>query len=226
MPDILSKLKNGLIVSCQSERGDPTDSLACIVAFARSAERGGAVGLRLNSAEHIAAVRAITQLPIIGIQKGPGIGDDERVLITGDAKHIPPLVEAGAGIIAFDALDRDRHSPRDEIVQTIHAAGALAMADISTFEDAESAATLGVDMIGTTLAVWHQPPYVPDIELIGRLVEAFDLPVIAEGNFWKPADVASAIQVGAHAVVVGSAITRPWLVTARYVNALSEKNTK
>ncbi|MBN1286227.1 MAG: putative N-acetylmannosamine-6-phosphate 2-epimerase [Anaerolineae bacterium] len=222
MPDSLAleKLKGGLIVSCQSEPGDSTDSPVCIAGFALAAERGGAVGLRLNGAEHIAVVRAATRLPIIGIQKGPGVGSETRVLITGSAADIPPLIEAGADIVAFDALDRARHSPLVEIVQTIHAGGALAMADISAFEDAERAAARGVDIIGTTLSVWRQPAYVPDIDLIARLVAAFDLPVIAEGNFWEPADVTRALEAGAYAVVVGSAITRPWLITERYVKAI------
>ena len=97
MAGIMDRLKGDLIVSCQSSPGDPTDSIDCIVAFALAAVRGGAQGLRLNSPEHIAAVRAVTDLPIIGIQKRTG--QDGQTLITGELADIPLLIEAGADAI-------------------------------------------------------------------------------------------------------------------------------
>lgn len=207
----------GVIVSCQSSPGDPTDSPAMMAAFAQSAARGGAVGLRLNGAEHIAACRAAVDLPIIGIEKSTG--PDGVVLITGSAADVPPLIEAGAAVIAFDATERDRPDSLEAIVAAIHAGGALAMADLRRFEDAARAVALGVDALGTTLSVFDLPDYVPDVALVGRLAAAYPLPVIAEGNYWDPPDVAQAFEAGAAAVVIGSAITRPWLITERYVRA-------
>jgi putative N-acetylmannosamine-6-phosphate epimerase len=206
---------SGVIVSCQADPDTPTNDVAMIVAFALAAEMGGACGLRLNSAEHVAAVRARTKLPIIAIQKH--LSPDSPVLITGDVADVPPLIESGAEVIAFDVTDRPRPSPLESIVTAIHERGALALADIRGLADVERAAELGVDAIATTLSVWDLPEYVPDIHLIQEIKRRTDMPVIAEGNFWTPEDIKRALDAGAHAVVIGSAITRPWKITEYYV---------
>ena len=46
------------------------------------------------------------------------------------------------------------------------------------------------------------------------------MPVIAEGRIATPADAQLAMQLGAYAVVVGAAITRPEDLTRRFVHAL------
>jgi len=145
--DLLSS--QSLIVSCQADLDTPTNFLEMIVAFARSAEMGGAGGLRLNSAEHVAAVRSISNLPIIAIHKK--YTSNSNVLITGDHLQIPSLIEAGAKIIAFDATERERPSTLEDIVHIIHENGALALADIRDISDVERCIQLGVDAIATTL---------------------------------------------------------------------------
>lgn len=207
--------KGEIIVSCQADPNTPTNFVDMILAFALSAEIGGAGGLRLNSAEHVAAVRARTKLPIIAIQKR--VLADNQVLITGDARDIPPLIEAGAEIIAFDATDRPRPSSLESLVTTIHERGVLALADIRRLADVERIVELGVDAVATTLSVWDLPEYVPDTQLIADIKRQCDLPVIAEGNYWTPDDVKRALDAGAHAVVIGSAISRPWKITEYYV---------
>lgn len=207
--------KGEIIVSCQADPNTPTNFVDMILAFALSAEIGGAGGLRLNSAEHVAAVRARTKLPIIAIQKR--VLADNQVLITGDARDIPPLIEAGAEIIAFDATDRPRPSSLESLVTTIHERGVLALADIRRLADVERVVELGVDAVATTLSVWDLPEYVPDTQLIADIKRQCDLPVIAEGNYWTPDDVKRALDAGAHAVVIGSAISRPWKITEYYV---------
>lgn len=217
---VIMSIKNllspqSIIVSCQADANTPTNSVGMIVAFAESAEMGGAVGLRLNSAEHVAAVRAKTKLPIIAIQKY--LIPNEQVLITGNHQHIPPLITAGAEIIAFDATNRTRPSSLEAIVNTIHDNGAFALADIRELADVARVIKLGVDAIATTLSVWDLPDYVPDIQLIQAIKHECDLPIIAEGNYWKPDDIKRAFDAGADAVVIGSAITRPWRITEYYV---------
>ncbi|MCA9895666.1 MAG: N-acetylmannosamine-6-phosphate 2-epimerase, partial [Anaerolineae bacterium] len=125
--------QRGIIVSCQADPNTPTESVDMIVAFAESAQMGGACGLRLNSAEHVAAVRARVSLPIIAIQKSMPLG--EKVLITGDHNEVGPLADAGAEVIAFDATDRQRPSSLKQIVAAIHQNGALALADIRSAAD-------------------------------------------------------------------------------------------
>ncbi|MCB9460623.1 MAG: putative N-acetylmannosamine-6-phosphate 2-epimerase [Anaerolineaceae bacterium] len=208
--------QRGIIVSCQADPNTPTESVDMIVAFAESAQMGGACGLRLNSAEHVAAVRARVSLPIIAIQKSIPLG--EKVLITGDHNEVGPLADAGAEVIAFDATDRQRPSSLKQIVAAIHQNGALALADIRSAADIARAIELGVDAIATTLSVWDLPEYVPDFALIEALRQECDLPIIAEGNFWTPDDIRRAFDMGAYAVVIGSAITRPWRITEYYVH--------
>ena len=208
-----------IIVSCQADPNTPTNFVDMIVAFALSAEMGGAGALRLNSAEHVSAVRSKTKLPIIAIQKQVPSGS--RVLITGNHHEIPPIIAAGAEVIAFDATLRERPSSLETIVDTIHANGALALADIRELGDVERVVNLGVDAIATTLSVIDLPEYVPDIKLIKEIKRECDLPIIAEGNYWTPDDVKRALDAGAHAVVIGSAITRPWRITEYYVRNTS-----
>jgi N-acylglucosamine-6-phosphate 2-epimerase len=209
--------QQGLIVSCQAETGTPTDFVEMIVAFAKSAEMGGAVGFRLAGKTHVAAVRAASTLPIIGIEKV--YPQQDKVIITGDHTQIAALIAAGAQMVAFDATDRPRPSSLERIVQTIHASGALALADLRSIADLDRALQLGVDAVTTTLSVWDLPPYVPDIEMIREIRASCDLPVIAEGNFWTPDDVRRAFDAGAYAVVVGSAITRPWMITEYFARS-------
>ncbi|WP_276322092.1 nitronate monooxygenase [Paenibacillus thalictri] len=104
-----------------------------------------------------------------------------------------------------------------------HHAGRLAMADVSTYEEGLAAERLGVDFIGTTLSGYT--PYsprleTPDFELVRQLSARVKVPVIAEGRIWTPEEAALALEAGASYVVVGSAITRPQLITARYVQAM------
>jgi N-acylglucosamine-6-phosphate 2-epimerase len=47
-------------------------------------------------------------------------------------------------------------------------------------------------------------------------------PVIAEGNIWTSEQLQLAKNCGIHAAVVGSAITRPMLITERFVNIMKK----
>jgi N-acylglucosamine-6-phosphate 2-epimerase len=58
-----------LVVSCQARADNPLHGPDYMAALARAAEQGGAAAIRANGAEDIAAIRAATSLPIIGILK-------------------------------------------------------------------------------------------------------------------------------------------------------------
>ncbi len=60
-------LPHGIIVSCQAYEGEPLFGAHIMAAMARAALEGGAVGIRANSAADIAAIRAITDRPIVGL---------------------------------------------------------------------------------------------------------------------------------------------------------------
>ena len=94
------------------------------------------------------------------------------------------------------------------------------MADISTFEEGIKARELGFDMISTTLSGYTQNSNnnleTPDFELLKNLVKELDCPIILEGRIWNVEEVDKAFELGAHSVVIGSAITRPQLITKRF----------
>ncbi|MBB6097860.1 N-acylglucosamine-6-phosphate 2-epimerase [Deinobacterium chartae] len=218
-------LEGQLVVSCQADPGSPLRDVRHIVALARAAEAGGARGLRLQSFEDVRAVRAVTALPIIGLTKTDR--DDTDVYITPTPEEAAEIARLGAEIVAFDATDRPRPHTVSELVDAIHAAGALAMADISTLEEASAALEAGADVLSTTLSGYT--PYSPQIpgpdwELM-RALAARGIPFAAEGRIKSPQEAALALQLGAHCVVVGSAITRPDVITSWYARALAEART-
>ena len=80
----------------------------------------------------------------------------------------------------------------------------------------------GVDLISTTLSGYtsytlEKNNDEPDFELLRNLVNIANCPIILEGRVWTPEHVKKAFDLGAHAVVIGSAITRPQLITARFI---------
>lgn len=227
---LIEALKGALIVSCQAFEGEPLYGSTHMVAMAASAINGGANGIRTNSKEDVAAIRAITNLPIIGIQK---TSIDGHTIITPGFSMARELHTAGADIIALDAtalrdqLCRGQFPTAAELIARIHAElGCLVMADISTVDEGIAAAEAGADLVATTLSGYT--PYTsleqgPDEHLIEALVRETSTPVVAEGKIDTPAAARRALECGALAVVVGSAITRPQLITRKFADALAEK---
>jgi N-acylglucosamine-6-phosphate 2-epimerase len=221
---IFEYLQNSLIVSCQAEEGFPLNTPDHLAAIAATAVIGGARGIRASEPANIQAMRKVVDVPIIGIYKKDYPGFDVR--ITPTIKEVEAIVAAESDIIALDATDRPRpdgHTFAELLGVIRERFNVLIMADISTFEEGIGAAELGVDLVGTTLSGYtatskKQPG--PDIELIRRLATAVDIPVIAEGRISSPEDVRAAMDAGAYAVVVGSMITRPHLITQHFLTGL------
>ncbi|KLK91298.1 N-acetylmannosamine kinase [Microvirga vignae] len=217
----IDAIRGGLIVSCQPVPGGPFDDPDSVVRFALATQNAGAKALRIEGVSNVAAVAAACSIPIIGLVKRDLA--DTPVRITPWIEDVKALAEAGATIIAFDATDRTRPVPVEDLIKAVHAQGRRAMADIATIAEARSAAGLGVDIIGTTMSGYtgmEPPPRAPDMDLV---VQARDLgkPVIAEGRYNEPRLAAAAIRAGATAVVVGSAITRPEHITRWFVDAMA-----
>jgi len=195
-----------------------------MAAMARAAALGGAVGIRSNGPDDITAIRAVVDLPLIGIYKVvfPGY----EIYITPTVEHARQVAQAGADIIALDATQRphpDRLGIRERIrlvhLETEHPV----MADIATLEEGLLAEDAGADLVATTLSGYtdNSPkPEGPDFELLENLVERLEVPVIAEGRIATPEQAKSAIDIGAFAVVVGSAITRPQWITQQFVRRI------
>ena len=60
----------------------------------------------------------------------------------------------------------------------------------------------------------------PNYELVEKLVKALPIPVIAEGRVHYPDQAKKMLELGAHAVVVGGAITRPLEIAQRFYKAI------
>ena len=185
-----------------------------IAAMADAALRNGAVGVRLESPEHIGAVRRrCPEALIIGLWKCTF--PDSSVYITPGWKEIQAVWSAGADVIAIDATARSRPEGQDLAVliqRTRDELKAPLMADVDSPENGLRAAELGCDWVGTTLygyteATAHQRP--PAFELLPQLRAKLPRSVrlICEGGIASPADARSALEAGADTVVVGTAIT-------------------
>lgn len=197
----------GLIVSCQPVPGSPLDKPDIVAAMALAAEQAGAVALRIEGIENLRATHARVSVPIIGIIKRDL--PDSPVRITPFLADVDALAGAGASIIAFDGTQRERPVAVAELLARIHQHHLLAMADCSGVQDGLDCHRLGADIIGTTLSgyITAQTPEEPDLALVKALSHE-GCRVIAEGRYNAPALAAQAMQNGAWAVTVGSAITR------------------
>ncbi len=221
---VLDAIRGSLVVSCQAPPDTPFRDPHLMALMAQAAELGGAKGIRAESAEDIAAIRAAVSLPIIGIRKTarPSGGG---VFITPDFEAARPLAEAGADILAVDGTPRPRRDGRSlrELIDRIHGdLGLPVMADIDGIESAEYAQAAGADLIGTTLSGYTggEVPDGADFELIRSLAAVIDRPIVAEGRIWTREDAIAAFDAGATTVVVGTAITNPTVITRRFVTAI------
>ena len=217
------QLRGRIVVSCQASEGDPLDDLDTLTRIATSVLRGGAGGLRAEDAQSIAAFRKITQLPIIGIIKTYDANGD--VYITPDFRSAKAISEAGADIIALDCTARrlTAAEPWPELISRIHAKlNRPVLADIATLEDALAAETAGADAVATTLYGYTAETAnqrTVSWPLVRSIIARLTIPVLVEGHIIDPEEARTALDLGATAVVVGSAITRPGTITARFVRA-------
>ena len=211
----LDALRGGLIVSVQAWRGSAIDDPAFIAAMAQSAQEGGAVGVRVEGAGDLRAVRARVRLPIVGLIKREYAGFEPY--ITPGLAEIRQVIETGAEIVAFDATGRPRPdgSTVAAAIEVIHDAGRLALADCATVADAMSAAAAGADAVATTLCGYTPGTRGRALPALDVVAEIARLPAfcICEGGIRLPPQVRAALEAGADAVVVGTAITNvDWLV--------------
>lgn len=219
----LAELKSGLVVSCQAPEGDPLHGPATMSALARAAVSGGAVGIRANGPADVAAIRRAVDVPVIGLYKVDL--PDSPVRITPTLDLALEIAAAGATIIAVDATARPRPEPLDRLIPAIRERTDLPiLADVASIEEALAAVALGADAVSTTMSGYTgqgPPDPKPDLGLVAKLVDNLDVPVIAEGRITVPNEARRAIELGAFAVVVGTAITRPEAITRRFADAVA-----
>lgn len=220
---IVESLKGKVIVSSQAMPNEPLYKEECMLAMMQSVVNGGAGGLRVAGARDVRNAKKYFDIPVIGLTKPDKLPSNWReiVYITPGLKEVRELIEAGADIIAFDGtLRKHDNCSLQEIIEEIHKSKRLAMADISTSDEGIYCANIGADIISTTLAGYTlesgEPTEGPDYKLLEILVKTINKPIILEGRIWEPNEVKKAFEIGAHCVVIGSAITRPQLITKRF----------
>lgn len=217
-------IKEKLIVSCQALPEEALHGSDYMAKMALAAKMGGAVAIRANGANDIVEIKKLTGLPIIGLVKRDYEGSS--VYITPTKKEIQELINVDCEVIALDATDRKR--PNNETLEELilyirENSNCLIMADVSTFEEGIRANELGIDMISTTLSSYTdytKKRLTPDFPLIEKLSKESNIPVIAEGNIKTPEHAVRALEFGAFSVVVGAAITRPEVITRRFISSI------
>lgn len=212
-------MNKGLIVSCQALPDEPLYSSFIMGKMALAAKEGGAVGIRANTVADIKAIKAEVDLPIIGIIKQDY--DNMIPYITPTMKEIDALVEENIHAIALDATINQSENFLKEVLNKYP--NQKFMADISTIEEGLRAESLGFQFVGTTLVGYtEQSKNMNNFEVLSTLIEKCKIPVIAEGNFDTPEKARKALEMGAYSVVVGSAITRPQLITKRFAEEVNK----
>lgn len=227
MKEKLSGLKSGLIVSCQALEDEPLHSSFIMGRMARAAKEGGAVGIRANTVEDICEIRKNVDLPVIGIIKSEY--PDSEVYITPTMKEVDALMNIQPDIIALDATKRVRPDgvSLDAFFSQVREKypEQMFMADCSSIEEAVHADAIGFDFIGTTMVGYTSYTKGDRIEadtfgIVRTILKEIKHPLIAEGNIDTPGKAREVLDLGCFSVVVGGAITRPQLITRKFVDAI------
>ncbi len=226
---IIEKIKNKIIVSSQAQKNEPLyNEIAMNSLIETIVILGKTNCLRLAGVRDVKNTKEKFKddVVVIGITKPEiiPVNYKEMVYITPTIKDANGIIEAGADIIAFDATKRQRETSVLELINFIHSKNKLAMADIAEYEEAKEAFELGADIISTTLSGYTKNtanmPDEPDFNLLKKCVNELKCPVILEGKTKNYKDVKKAFELGAHAVVIGSMVTRPHKIIEEFKKGL------
>lgn len=222
--ELLNSIYKKLIVSCQARPGWAMYGADIMAAFACAAQEGGAAGIRATGVDNISKIKERVSLPIIGINKQ---FSDYPVYITPTYQSAKEILDCGIDIIALDATSRQR--PNDEKLEDIvtlireNYPDVLIMGEISTIDEAKAILPLNFDLISTTLSGYTESSKEVssvNLDLIEEISKITDTPIVAEGKIKNEQEALAALHAGAHCVVVGTSITRPEIITSRYVEYL------
>nr|WP_312693311.1 N-acetylmannosamine-6-phosphate 2-epimerase [Caproiciproducens sp.] len=221
-------LEGKLIVSCQALEEEPLHSSFIMGRMARAAKEGGASGIRANSVEDIKEIKKNVDLPVVGIIKRNY--DDSQIYITPTMKEIDELMKAAPDIISTDATNRIRpgNLTLDDFYIQVREKypDQLLLADCSTVDEMLHADKLGFDFVSPTLVSYTEDSKdlkieTNDFDFLRTIIGKVKAKVIAEGNIDTPEKAKRVIELGCYCVVVGSAITRPQLITKKFAQAVN-----
>ena len=228
MEQILEAIRNTMIVSCQALPGEPLycEEMSLMPFMAKAAQEAGCRCIRTSSVRDVVGIKEKTGLPVIGLIKR--VYEGYEGYITPTMKEVDELVAAKADIIALDCTMRARGDRMtiNEFLKKIREKYPyiLLMADVSTLEEGINAWKCGVNLVGTTLSgytAYSPKKDGPDYELVENLVKNVEIPVIAEGKIHYPEEAKKMLELGAYAVVVGGAITRPLEIAQRFYREIA-----
>lgn len=227
---ILRKIEKSLVVSVQTSEHNPLHSKEHMVLLAECSAIAGCTSFRIDSPEHINAIKkALPDSLIIGIWKVPY--PDCEVMITPTMKEVEALVACGIDILATDGTDRINPDGKTtyELIRQIKQQypGLVVMADVATVEDAIASQKAGADILSTTLRGYTEntKQYQSDdcdISFIRELKERTSCFLMAEGKLWTRDDAVTALKAGADGVVIGTAINNPKCITERFLTAVNK----
>lgn len=222
--EFIRKIKDQLIVSCQAVDNEPLNNVTAITLMAKAVIEGGAQALRLSQFEHIKSIQTITKLPIIGLIKKHY--SNSEIYITPTIEEIDLLASLNIDCIAIDATLRER--PKQSLKELVEYAKSkykniTLLADCSTIEEIINANEIGFDLVSTTMRGYtkytlNKTNIENNYAFIKEAIAKSKIPVIAEGKIEEPYQVKDILNLNAHAVVVGSAITRPQHITKKFLD--------
>ena len=222
--ELFALMKGTVIVSCQATPGEPLyDRERSLMPYmARAAKQAGAKMIRTSSVRDIVGIKEETGLPVIGLIKREYPGYTGRITMT--MREVDECMEALSDIISIDCTDCERGDSltAPEFLRQVRSKypNIIIMAD-ATLEEAVAAYEAGADLVGSTMNGYtpqtaHEKGE-PNYALVEQMVKALPCPVIAEGRIHTPEQARKMLELGAWAVVVGGAITRPLEIANRFM---------
>ena len=226
--ELFALVKGQIIVSCQATPGEPLyDRERSLMPYmAQAAKLAGARMIRTSSARDIVGIKEATGLPVIGLIKREYPGYTGRITMT--MREVDECMDALADIVSIDCTDCRRGDGRtpSEFLRLVREKypNIIIMADCATEEEALKAFEAGADLVGTTMN-GYTPQTAdqkgdPNFGLVETLARKLPCPVIAEGRVHTPEQARKMLDLGAWAVVVGGAITRPLEIAQRFFKVL------
>lgn len=222
-------IEGQVIVSAQAADGHALRDTHALTAIARACVNGGSPAIRCGGyggVKDIASISNAVDVPVFGLTKEGTTG----VYITPTKESVRAVAKAGAAVVCADATFRERPdgSTVAELIEVAHEEGLVFMADCATPEQAKAAADAGADIVSTTLAGYTEDrPKTdgPDFECLAQARELIgpDVFLIGEGRFASPAHAQRGLELGANAIIIGTAITDPGWITAQFKAAVQSR---
>ena len=230
--ELFDLIKGSIVVSCQATPGEPLymKDQSIMYLMARAAKQAGAKMIRTSSVRDIMEIKEETGLPVIGLIKREYPGYTGRITMT--MREVDECMEAMADIVSIDCTFNERADglTPPEFLKQVKAKypNIIIMADCATLEEAVAAYEAGADLVGSTMNGYTPQTKPcngePNYQLVKDMVAALPCPVIAEGRVHTPEQARKMLEIGAWAVVVGGAITRPLEIANRFMAAVKDFN--